>query len=91
MDICFYLTHYPMCKGYKFTFLAEKLRKLGFDVETVLCSTEATGVRPGEFSDKEVEELRNKYKTKIMTKDKMVKYVKKHKFKYFIVGTYSGD
>ena len=80
-----------MCKGYKFTFLSAKLREIGFDVETVLCSTEATGVRPGEFSTQEIETLKELHNTHIMSIKAMRSYVKKKSFKYFVVGTYSGD
>lgn len=89
-DICFYITHNAISKTYKFFFLAEQLKKLGFFVNTVLCSTEMSGVRPGEFNDTQISNMKEN-NIFILSKKEMTRHVQKNRYKYFVVGTYSGD
>jgi len=89
-DICLYLTHYPPCKGYKFFFLAEKLREKGFSVIVILCGTEVTGVAPDEFTPQEIENMKQNgiYVKRLK---EMQRHIKKHTYKYLVVGTYSSE
>lgn len=89
-EICFYLTHYPMDKGYKFFFLAEKLRALGISVNIILCSTEVTGVHPGDFTLSEIKSM-NKRNIWIMSRKQVFRHVIKNRYRYFAVCTFSSD
>ena len=89
IDICFYLTHNAVNKTYKFFFLAEKLRKLGFSVRTILCNTEKSGVQPGEFTEQQLNDLPQQ-NIFIYSKNQMKNHLLNNTYKYFIVGCYSG-
>lgn len=90
IDVCFYLTHYPACKAYKFFFLAEELRKIGVSSEIILCSTEVTGVDESDIRSMK-KYVADGYRIYIMNIKQVLRRVRKKRYNIFIVGTYSGN
>ena len=89
-DVCFYMTHYPACKAYKFFYLAERLFQIGISSEIILCATESTGVINSDAKFLKTYTDRC-FDLQVMRKKQVLRRVKKNRYKLFIVGTYSGD
>lgn len=90
VDVCFYLTHYAVSKTYKFFFLADKLRESGISCEIILCNSEKSGILPNEIN-KDLLDKFSAWNVKIKSKKKMMQYIQDKKYKFFVVGCYSGN